>query len=397
MTRTASRVRIDQTGALEVVDPGFDAVPLLRSVDPAFDIRSAPLDGFVAPRLLETRAVGCGASGADLGSVPDRDLWAIHRDLRRRMRLDAASPRRAGSPRPGAAGSGENPARRAGEGSLIDVKIELARRLLQDCRLCGQRCSVDRTRGETGVCGLGTDAVVAEHFVHVAEEPPINPSLVLNLAGCGLRCRYCQQGRLLAPPRVAGETLDAGLWRRLDPTGARSLSFVGGNPDESLYAILCFLSAAPVDWKLPIAWNCHAYGGPEALELLDGVVDAFVPDVKYGNDGCGERLSGVSGYSAAARSNLEAMLAQGVPVIARVLVLPGHVDCCHLPALDALRALASPRLVVSIRGQYSPDYRITARDGALARRVAADEVEAVRRHAADRGLPLAGDWNGAPA
>ena len=376
MTRTATRVRIDETGALEVVDPGFDAVPLLRSVDPAFDIRRAPLDGFVAPRLLETLAVGCGVPGADLGSVPDRDLWTVHRDLRRRMRLGAAPSRRG-----------------AGEGSLLDVKIELARRLLRDCRLCGQRCGVDRTRGETGVCGLGIDAVVAEHFVHVAEEPPINPALVLNLAGCGLRCRYCQQGRLLAVPRVAGDPLDAGLWRRLDPTGARSLSFVGGNPDESLYAILRFLSAAPADWTLPIVWNCHAHGGLEALDLLDGVVDVFLPDVKYGNDGCGQRLSGVSGYAAAARSNLEAMLGQGIPVIARVLVLPGHVECCHLPVLDALRALASPRLLVSIRGQYSPDYRITARDGALARRVAADEVEAVRRHAADRGVPLVADRN----
>ena len=191
MRRADSRVRIDDAGRLEVIDPGFDAVPLLQSIDPNFHIRRAPLAGFTAPRILDTRAIRCGESRTALQSIPDRQLWAIHRNVCRG---------RHGS---GAARSG----RRADEGSLLDVKVELAWRLLKDCRLCGQRCSVDRTSGQTGVCGLGSDAVVGEHFVHVAEEPPINPSLVLNLAGCGLRCRYCQQGSLLAVSRVAGDTL----------------------------------------------------------------------------------------------------------------------------------------------------------------------------------------------
>ena len=372
MRRTNSRVRIDDAGRLEVIDPGFDAVPLLQSIDPDFHIRSAPLAGFTAPRLLDTRAIGCGESRASLRSIPDRQLWAIHRDLCCAKRGSGAVRSRHGSD----------------EGSLLDVKVELAWRLLKDCRLCGQQCRVDRTRGQTGVCGLGSDAVVGEHFVHVAEEPPINPSLVLNLAGCGLRCRYCQQGPLLAVSRVVGDTLDGGLWDRLNWTGARSLSFVGGNPDESLFAILKFLCAAPSEWHLPIVWNCHAYGAPTVLEVLEGVVDVFLPDNKYGNDRCGQRLSGVNGYVGAARANMTAMLRQMVPVIVRVLVLPGHTECCHLPALNRLKALDSPYLFVSIRGQYSPDFRVTAHDAALSRRVAPDESSAVRRYAAGLGLRL---------
>ena len=372
MARGAGRVRIDDAGGLEVIDPGVDAVPLLQSVDPGFRVRCAPLAGFTVPRLRTIRTLGCGLSSATLRSAPDRELWALHDALLR----DRRSWR--GTARPPS----------AEEGSLLELKIEIARRLLEDCRLCGRRCGVDRTRGERGVCGLGPDAVVAEHFVHVAEEPPINPSLVLNLAGCGLRCRYCQQGDLLAPARVTGAALEPGLWPDLDWTGARSLSFVGGNPDESLYAILRFLRAAPADWALPIVWNSHAYGAPDALKLLHGVVDAFLPDLKYGNDRCGFRLSAVTGYADAARASLTAMLAQRVPVIVRVLVLPGHSECCHLPVLDWLKALESPCIQVSVRGQYSPDYRITAADGPLARRVAPEEVESVRRHATGLGLRL---------
>ena len=115
---------------------------------------------------------------------------------------------------------------------------------------------------------------------------------------------------------------------------------------------------------------------------------AFLPDVKYGNDRCGLHLSGVSGYAAAARASLTTMLDQQLPVIVRVLVLPRHLACCHLPVLDWLKELASPYLQVSIRGQYSPNFRITASDGPLSRRVSRDEIEQVRRHAAAVGLRL---------
>jgi putative pyruvate formate lyase activating enzyme len=235
---------------------------------------------------------------------------------------------------------------------------------------------------------LGTEATVAEHFVHIAEEAPINPSLVLNLAGCGLRCRFCQQGALLEPSRVTGERLEPELWARLQAKGARSLSFVGGNPDESLYAILRFLAAASLNWRLPIAWNCHAYGTLETMSLLEGVVDAYVPDFKYGNEACARRLSAVSHYPATARAAITAMLAQGVSVIVRILVLPGHFACCHVPMLDFLATLDRERLWVSVRGQYCPDSKIAREDGALVRRTSREETEAVRDKARSLGLTL---------
>jgi putative pyruvate formate lyase activating enzyme len=224
-------------------------------------------------------------------------------------------------------------------------------------------------------------------MVHIAEEAPINPCLLLNLAGCGLRCRFCQQSDLLDPASVEGAPLDASLWDTLETTGARSMAFAGGNPDESLYAILQFLATAPADWMLPIVWNCHGAATFETVALLDGVVDVYLPDFKYGADLCGRQLSGIADYPETAQAAIAAMLAQGVPVIVRLLVLPGHGSCCHIPVLERLVSLPGTCLV-SVRGQYCPDFRVTPADGMMARRPTWEEVEVVREKARQCGLRI---------
>ncbi|HEX8163579.1 MAG TPA: hypothetical protein VF538_17040 [Pyrinomonadaceae bacterium] len=371
MTRMNTRIRIDDDGRLEVVDPGFDSLDLLRAIEPDFRVRRAKLNGLSSPRFLRARETGCGLAADRLARESEGALWDAHTAAVNRFREDVACG-----------------ARHEGEASLLELKIELARRALTGCHLCAHRCGVDRTRGELGVCRLGTGVAVAEHFVHIAEESPVNPSLVLNLAGCGLRCRFCQQAALLDPGAIDGEQLGPALWPRLRAGRARSLSFVGGNPDESLYAILRFLAGAPPAWKLPVVWNCHAYATAETVALLDGVADVFLPDFKYGSEACGRRLSAVPNYPETAKAAVAGMLAQGVPVIVRVLVLPGHFECCHGPALDFLATLGGGSLLVSVRGQYSPDWKISERDGALSRRVTPDESAAVRERASSLGLTL---------
>lgn len=371
MNRQSSRIRIDDDGRLEVIDPGFDSLDLLRSIDPEFLVRSAELGSFTTPRFLRAREVGCGIEVNHLSDDPDDKLWADHAALMQRLK------------------SGESlNSCREGEASVLDLKIEIARRILSNCHLCAHRCGVNRSLGELGICRLGTEAIVAEHFVHIAEESPVNPSLVLNLAGCGLRCRFCQQSALLAPESAVGDKLRPSLWSSLYTKGARSLSFVGGNPDESLYAILNFLIGAPAKWNLPIVWNCHAFETPETISLLDGIVDAFLPDFKYGSDICGRRLSAIPNYPETAKANIAAMLEQCVPVIVRILVLPEHFECCHAPSLDYLATISEKSLLVSVRDQYCPDWKITARDGALTRRVTSAEVIAVSQRARDLGLSL---------
>ena len=221
----------------------------------------------------------------------------------------------------------------------------------------------------------------------MAEEPPINPAYTLNVQGCGLRCRYCQQYRILTIDARRGEALSPDLWERLDLTGARSLSFVGGNPDESAYAILKFLRAAPDGFALPVVWNCHGFAEPVVLKLLAGVVDVYVPDFKYGNDRCGKIWSGVDGYVRTVRRAIRHMIAQDATILVRVLVLPGHVACCHLPALRWLTRYKN-RLRLRVMGQYAPDFAVRPTDGLMAARPTPEMVEAVVAGAARLGFRL---------
>ncbi|MBI5606140.1 MAG: radical SAM protein [Deltaproteobacteria bacterium] len=211
---------------------------------------------------------------------------------------------------------------------------------------------------------------------------------MLYLAGCGLRCRFCQRGGLQDPVKIKGQPLDRTLWSKLDIPGARSLSFIGGNPDESLYAVLKFLKKAPDDWNLPIVWNCHGYASSSTLQLLEGIVDVYVPDFKYGQEDCGRRFSLAPHYPQTAQRAISAMVEQKVPVYVRILVLPGHFKCCHQPVLNFLASLDQENLFVSIRGQYCPDWMISCKDGELNRRVTFEEVDAVRRLADQLGLNL---------
>jgi putative pyruvate formate lyase activating enzyme len=174
----------------------------------------------------------------------------------------------------------------------------------------------------------------------------------------------------------------------MDLTDARSLEFAGGNPDESLYAILRFLSSAPARWRLPIVWNCHAYATKDTVALLDGIVDVWLPDLKYGNDTCAIRWSGAPGYAGAAFSSIAGMANQGAPVIVRILVLPGHVACCHGPALRSLAGLKGGNVTVSVRAQYAPDWRIERGQDPMGRRVRREEVAAVEQTCRDLGLRM---------
>ena len=310
MARKTLQMHVDDGGRLVILDPGFDTLDLIRSIDPDFEIETAPLPNFTSPRFLQTRGFPAGAEKRCLADLSLDRLWQVH-DYAITLMKDCGTVRRG-----------------RGEASLLDVKIEIARRILQSCRLCGRQCGVNRLKGERGICGLGPKAVVAEHFVHIGEEPPINPSLDMFLVGCGLRCSYCNRKDLWNPD-CPGAPLDADFWKRLDAKGARSMSFVGGNPDESLYAVLRFLRTAPASWQLPIVWNCNGYAMPDTVKLLDGIVDAFVPDLKFGNEKCGQILADAGNYFDTVQQAFYEMSKQDVPILVRIPLLPGHSECCR--------------------------------------------------------------------
>jgi putative pyruvate formate lyase activating enzyme len=362
------RMRVLPDGVVVFTDPRPATLPVIRMFDPGFTVRTAPLPQFTRPRVIGTRTAAGGVPADALSEISTGQLWATHDNGLNHANV--ANP---------------------GEASLLDVKIELARRMLQSCELCALRCRVNRLNGERGRCGLGADAFVYEAYIHIAEEPPINPTLNVSLRGCGMRCLFCQQAAALNPRGRAAERLLPGFWNKLELGEARSLVFVGGNPTESLPAVLSFLRAAPANFALPIGWNCSGYDAVDAIRLLDGVADVYVPDFKYGNDRCATRWSEAPGYVDNAASVIAEMLRQRVPVLVRVLVLPGHEECCHGPALTMLAGLAqSGDLFVSIQGTYLPEWKALSPGGPLSQRPTADEVHAVYRRAQDLGLSIIG-------
>ncbi len=250
-------------------------------------------------------------------------------------------------------------------------RIERARDAYRVCRLCPRDCGADRTAGPTGTfCRLGTEGYVYKQLLSFGEEAELVPTWLIDLGGCSLRCLFCTEwGHVNEPDAAPAISLKpewfSALVRRRKLQGARTVSFVGGDPTVSLLAVLEALGGVPdIDW-LPVVWNCNGLMSDAALDLLDGVVASYVVDLKFGNDDCAARLAAGAGVHK--RSELERTLnaaaAQGKkrpesehflpPLIVRHLVMPGHVDCCTKPTLDWLAA-DYPDAVVNVMTRYVP-------------------------------------------
>lgn len=365
MFRADLKTRVLEDGSIEIVDPDLETLPLLKSINPEFRIRRSRLQNFTKPRLLSTKAHYLPFKRDDMNERSTEELWMLHDEALNK----------------------ESATQAKGEVTLLDLKIELARRELKECRLCGRECGVDRISDKKGYCGMGIEGIVAECFVHIAEEAPVNPSINVNLRGCGLRCRFCQKHELL-DPAGQGQRLNASIWKDLRVKTARSLSFIGGNPDESVYAILRFLADVPSRFRKPVVWNSNGYASRIVYRLLEGLVDVYIPDMKFYQDACSTELAGCSNYFSMFKTGLEEMIKQRVPIFVRLLLLPGHLKCCHMPLIDYLSQYKT-KVKLNILGQYYPDYLISAEEPLLSRRPDIIDVKYARFYAEQRG---GSDW-----
>ena len=206
------------------------------------------------------------------------------------------------------------------------------------CDLCPRKCSALRTEHEgQGFCGMGTLPVVARIAPHYGEEPCISGtrgSGTVFFSGCTMKCLFCQNHEISLTGR--GVTLTprelADGYRRLEEAGVHNLNLV--TADHFVEAVAESLSIYRP--KLPIIWNCSGYTSPKTLRLLDGLVDVYLPDLKYADDDLARELSRAPGYLSIATEAIGTMLAQvGTPrfdgdgmiqrgVIIRHLILPAH-------------------------------------------------------------------------
>ena len=253
------------------------------------------------------------------------------------------------------------------------------------CTLCPRQCRVDRTAGQTGFCGGSATATVAKTMLHKWEEPALageGGSGAIFFGGCTLGCAYCQNRAISAGP--VGRAMDSAQLRRvmeeLIAQGAENIDLV--TPTHYLPTIL---PALYPKLPVPVVYNCGGYERAEAIAALDGLVDIYLPDMKYADSALAARLSGAADYFPVASRAIRAMAEQTGPVqwrgervvkgvIIRHLILPGQVEN-SLRVLDWIGENFAPgQVLVSLMRQYTP---MPGMPAPLDRVVSDEEYEAV--------------------
>ena len=230
------------------------------------------------------------------------------------------------------------------------------------CLLCARGCGVDRST-HTGFCGMPRDMYISRAALHMWEEPPISGtrgSGTIFFSGCSLACEFCQNreisrgrvGKSVSPARLAEIMLD------LEAQGAHNINLV--TPTHYIPSVAESIELARAGGLgIPTVYNTGSYDTPDALRLLDGLIDVYLPDLKYYMAKTAERFSRAWDYPETARAAIAEMVRQvGSPVfdgqgIMRILLLPGHIAEAKL-SLGYLRSTYGDDIYVSLMNQYTP-------------------------------------------
>jgi putative pyruvate formate lyase activating enzyme len=279
------------------------------------------------------------------------------------------------------------PSRRiAGRAQVARERAIRARQLLGECRFCAHDCGVNRLAGEMGLCHADAHARFFSAQVEVSDEIELIPTFAVALSGCDLRCDFCITGRsswdaragdIFSPREMAIRAANALR------DGAKTLMILGGEPTIHLPDVLEFISELPDDARL--VWKTNAHGSAQARELIAGLFDVHLPDFKFGNDACAQRLAKVPDYIRTVRENL-LWFAQDSDVIVRHLLMPNHLECCWHPAAEWLAA-ELPGVKVNLRSGFWPAWQ-TARHHDLRAGVSAAETRAAFELARELNLNL---------
>ncbi len=246
--------------------------------------------------------------------------------------------------------------------------IARAYQLMESCRLCPRRCGVNRLEDERGYCGVGKDAVVATVQAHFGEEEPLvgyGGSGTIFLAGCNLRCIFCQNYDI--SHQVIGDTLTpdrlAELMLRLAGRGCHNVNFV--TPTHVAPSILEAIHIARGQGlKVPIVYNCGGYEAIEMLELLEGSVEIYMPDAKFNDSEAARKLTNAPDYPEVMKRALKEMHRQVGDLeivnelavkglLIRHLVLPSDYAGSK-EIIDFIVDKISPHSYVNVMGQYHP-------------------------------------------
>ncbi|MCE1248049.1 MAG: radical SAM protein [Firmicutes bacterium] len=255
---------------------------------------------------------------------------------------------------------------------LLEERIRQAQLYMESCCLCPRYCRVNRLQGEHGFCRTGQEIRVSGITPHFGEESPISGirgSGTIFFVMCNLGCVFCQNydishlggGNILS----AEELADAMLL--LQAKGCHNINFV--TPTHVIAGILKALTfAVKKGLRIPLVWNCGGYESPEALALLDGIIDIYMPDFKFWHEEKALRYCYAAGYPQAARNAVKEMHrqtgdlktdARGIAyrgILIRHLVMPDNAAGTE-ELVRWLSSELSPDTYINIMDQYRPCFK----------------------------------------
>lgn len=242
--------------------------------------------------------------------------------------------------------------------SLLDLKHDLSLELLSSCVFCERRCKVNRSEGKKGWCRVGAMSHVATMFEHYGEESFLVPSGTIFFTGCTWACVYCQNWDISQFPErgkpMQGKEIAEWIDRKAGAGLIKNANFVGGEPTPNLHTILDTIRHCNSD--TPMIWNSNMYMSQETMDLLEGVVDAYLADFRYGNNDCAMRLSNTPKYWETITRNFR-LASAGAELIIRILVLPNHVEDDAKPILKWISKNMPEKAYVNLMRQYYPRYK----------------------------------------
>jgi putative pyruvate formate lyase activating enzyme len=272
-------------------------------------------------------------------------------------------------------------------------------KLLTPCRVCPRACGVDRLQGELGNCKAGIKPKISSHHQHFGEEPPLvgkHGSGTIFFTCCNLHCCYCQNYEISQLGMGREVTVDklSQMMLELQNLGCHNINFV--TPTPWVPQIVEALSIAQKKGlHLPLVYNCGGYESVETLNLLDGVIDIYMPDIKYADNKHAEKYSQCPDYWDRVRPALKEMYLQvgdlvvenGIAkkgLLIRHLVLPkdiaGSARC-----LEFISKELSHSTVVNVMAQYYPTFHAD-HFPEINRRITAQEYRYALEELKKRGL-----------
>lgn len=286
------------------------------------------------------------------------------------------------------------------EAGKLRERVERALALLEDCHVCPRRCGVNRLEGEVGKCRTGRQALVSSFGPHFGEEAPLvgsSGSGTIFFTYCNLRCCFCQNYTIsqLGEGHVVGSEELAEMMLSLQRRSCHNINFV--SPTHVVPQILEALEiAVKAGLSVPLVYNSGGYDSLETLNLLDGIVDIYMPDMKYSDEKTAQRFSGIENYPEINRAAVKEMHRQagdlqlddhGVAtrgLLVRHLVLPhgfaGTAEVCRF-----LSQKVSTNTYLNVMAQYHPCYKgLDVPE--LARPLSGEEFAEAVTIARDRGL-----------